>query len=102
MSIYEDRQSTIDNDFDAPSDFEIVQSLIPVPTSGRFILPLCVTREELLELLSEINRMRSFSPVRLHRPRDVILQAIPYINRKNPLCDCGCGECEDCDCEDCG
>jgi len=99
MPLYEDMYSTTDNDFDPQAAFEIEQRLIEVPTSGRFILPLCVTLEELQELISEINRIRSFSPNRLYKARDAILQALPYINRANPLCDCGCDECEDCDCE---
>lgn len=91
--------STTESDFDGQAAFDIEMRLVSLP-EGRFILPLCITREELLELLTEINRVRSWSPIRRYRARDAILQALPYAgSTENPLCtDCDCGNCDD-DCQ---
>lgn len=96
MALYEEIHATV-LDLDPAAEFEIKARLVALP-SGRFTLPLCINAEELLELLSELNRARSWSSVRLNKARDVVLQALPYANRSNPLCDCGCSsDCEDCD-----
>jgi hypothetical protein len=68
-----------------------------IPSTGRFLLPMCLTQEELLALVSAVERYNRFTGIFDYTALLPILQAIEYIGRPEEA-ECYSGAYEGMDC----
>lgn len=81
----------------APFPFQRLETRPDIPQSGRFILPICITRDELLALVSAVERYMRFTGIWDVDALWPLLQAIEYIGRPEMAgCYDGAYEGKDC------
>lgn len=71
----------------APYPFERLETRPDIPDTGRFLLPLCLNKEELIALLSSLERYRRLTGVWDVTALFPVLQAVEFIGRpEEALC----------------